>query len=350
MELILPIGFAVILLGIKKAVDNGDNLEAKIEPAVIRTQADTMRILSFSDYVTAILAKRECVLMKKSAEEKLEDQIIATYMGEEYVAGDDTYWVISGIPKEGKDWQVPFVKCDARFCNETVKDAYDFCNYPILAVAPSVEGDEGAKKRAEAFKVYIETRYPQLVNENKTVANFPRDYEFVQIFDSSQHIDDYVKAAEYGDFVEEKDGDKVEEKFYPQIGLAVVFEGGDDELEYKYAIRTNSSNYNSPELAARPSEPTTPDTKRLFSTYAKKDEECVGAGAPEQGEFETSCTGWYMYNGFLTTQRLVHDWIMNETGSVEEEFFVAEHGVRCKCLPCLHSSSRPLYGRRICAF
>jgi len=37
-----------------------------------------------------------------------------------------------------------------------------------------------------------------------------------------------------------------------------------------------------------------------------------------------------MYNGFLSTQRLVQDWIMEASGAKDEGYFVSEHGVRCK--------------------
>jgi hypothetical protein len=74
----------------------------------------------------------------------------------------------------------------------------------------------------------------------------------------------------------------------------------------------------------------------MFESFAKDDEftcpEIVG-GTPVLGDYSYSCTGQYMYNGVLTTQRLVHDFIMVETGAKDKGYFVAEHGVKFAPFP-----------------
>jgi len=199
-------------------------------------------------------------------------------------------------------------------------DAYTLCNYPFLAVAPAVEGDSAGLERAKLFKEYVEGRFPQLLDPNMT--HFPRaDYEFVRVFDSSNDIDNYVTSSDYGTSGKE------------EIALAVIFDGG-DPLDFKYSLRINSTNFNTPELSARPGAMTTPDTKKQFATYARADNQCTAGDSPEEGKFVNSCTGRYIYNGFLTTQRLVHDFIMIASGAKEAGYHVAEHGVRCKIPIC----------------
>lgn len=296
LEIALPIGFAAILVGIKAALDDGSgSSQAEIVPPVTFSDSDTLRILSFSDYVTAILAERKCIVDENGNNK-----------------------MITGIPEEGYRWQVPFVKCDARQCQDDGEDAYDYCNYPILAVGPVNAGDPAGKERAVEFKKYVEGRYPALLDSSMT--HFPSDgYEFVRVFDSNQVIDDYVRSSDYG--VSGKE----------EIALAVLFDGGDPS-DFKYSLRVNSTNFNSPELAARPGAQTTPDTKKNLATYAKTDDACFNAESPLQGENDGSCTELYIYNGFLTTQRVVQDWIMVASGSKEAGGFVGEHSVRCKFL------------------
>ena len=285
-------------MGIKAALDDGSgSLQAEIVPPVTFADEDTMRILSFSDYVTAILAERRCIVERGG-----------------------NYKRITGLPYEGYQWQVPFVKCDARQCQNDGEDAYEYCNYPILAVGPVQAGDTAGTERALEFKAYVESRYPALLDPNMT--HFTSDgYEFLRVFDSNKAIDDYVKSPDYG--VSGKE----------EIALAVLFDGA-DPLDFKYSLRVNSTNFNSPELEARPAAQTTPDTKKNFATYAKGDYACDNAEAPEQGGTYGSCTELYIYNGFLTTQRLVQDWIMIASGSKDAGGFVGEYGVRCKSLGC----------------
>ena len=40
-----------------------------------------------------------------------------------------------------------------------------------------------------------------------------------------------------------------------------------------------------------------------------------------------------MYNGALTVQRLIHDFVMDESGARDSGFYVAEHGVQFVAFP-----------------
>ena len=46
------------------------------------------------------------------------------------------------------------------------------------------------------------------------------------------------------------------------------------------------------------------------------------------GRYQDSCTGQYMYNGALTTQRLIGDYILNKTGAAVDGYSVDEGGVQ----------------------
>jgi ATP-binding cassette subfamily A (ABC1) protein 3 len=233
-------------------------------------------------------------------------------------------------PRKDTIGKFPFVKCDSRQCDYDGEEAYQYCVYPILAVAPKEAGDTGGMERAEQFKAYIEGRYPQLLDPDLT--HFPNGYAFVQIFESNDAIENYVTDKEYGITGKE------------QIGLAIVFEGK-DELEYKYSIRANSTNFNAPEEEGRPATYTSPNTQRNFESYAREDTACTPLdGTPYQGPMERSCTGLYIYNGFLTLQRLVHDWIMEETQAADAGYFVSEHGVNYVPFPTREYEEKGFYG------
>merc|ERR1719162_1732663 len=102
--------------------------------------------------------------------------------------------------------------------------------------------------------------------------------------DSNADIEKYVIDEGYG-------GD------LPKLALAVVFDGkSDPTINYNYAIRHNSTGFNSPELEGRPSTLTTPPTDKLFETYAREDlESCpdLVGGTPRVGPYGQSCTGIY---------------------------------------------------------
>jgi ATP-binding cassette, subfamily A (ABC1), member 3 len=303
---LLPIAFAGILVGIKNVIDTGDPIESLVVDPQLRSDDDVMVPLSFSDYVTALLADRVCI--------------------ERGGFGDDIEYDISGMPYEGKEWQVPFMRCDERECTATGQEAYDFCEYYTLAVAPMTAGDTGGKERAENFKTYVEERWPLLTDPSK---NHFDGYDFVKMFESNAAIDKYVTSPNYGF------------KGFEKIGLAVVFDGN-DPLDFKYSIRQNATNYNTWAAASQPAAPSTPSTKKLFSTYRVRDDACNDLFVYESPE-GNSCTARYIYNGLLTTQRLVQDFMMVDTGAKDEGYFVSEHGVRFVPFPVRSYTEEGIY-------
>jgi hypothetical protein len=185
-------------------------------------------------------------------------------------------------------------------------------------VAPSTPEDTVGLVQAEAFRDYIYNRYPVLLDKDA----MPFDFDFVQLFDSDQAIEQYVQSPGYGD------------EF--KIALAIVFDGTDSTINYSYKVRVNSTGYNSPEDEARPATTTTPPTDKTFETFARTDgESCpdIVGGAPDLGPFKNSCTGRYIYNGALTIQRLVHDFIIDESGADNNGYYVAENGVQFVSFP-----------------
>lgn len=338
LEVLLPIGFCAIILGLKSLVDDGSDGEAQVVPPQLRTQEDVLVPLSFSDYVTALMAKRVCIQTNKQGVatptptssptrsnfslgpqiDNVTDDGISSWGDDDWSnwEQDDDYYAeprfeISGMPPYGRDWQVPFLKCDERKCQVDGEDAYDYCEYNILAVAAKTAGDAAGKQRAEQFKAYVEERYPQLLDPTRSQY---KTHNFVQYFESNDAIDKYVESADYGTPGVEK------------IGLAVTFDGNDPD-DFKYEVRQNATNFNTWDAASQPAAPSTPDTKTLFSTYSTGDYECENLFVFE-GSYSYSCTARYIYNGFLTTQRLVQDFMMIETGAKDAGYFVAEHGVR----------------------
>ena len=222
---------------------------------------------------------------------------------------------ISGIYNKGYNWQVPFVKCDSRMCKEDGDDAGPLCEYLALGVAPSSTNDAVGLEQAQAFRDFIYNRYPVLLD----YTSLPFDFDFIQMMESNDQVEEYVKSKEYG-------GDT------PKLALAVVFDGTTDPtINYNYAIRVNSTGFNSPEDEARPATLTTPPTDKLFETYARTDDEScpdLVGGTPNIGPYQNSCTGRYAYNGLLTIQRLVHDFVIADSGAAAAGYSVSEDGVQ----------------------
>jgi hypothetical protein len=289
----LPVCFVAILVAIKNAAENGDSFESEIREATFPKASFTP--FSFQDYVTAMKAEKVCINQTDNP-------------------SSDEDFLISGILDNGKNWPVPFVKCDSRKCDFAGQSASDFCEYAVIAVSPSGDGDTGGRERAEDFKEWLEATY--------SVEIMPFSFNLVQLFDSPDQMDNYVKAGDYG-----KTG-------FPKIGMGIVFEGNDDN-KYIYSLRQNSTNFNAPEEEGRPATSTTPDPGKLFDDYAKNDfDVCrTEGGTPDLGRFDQSCTGQYMYNGVLTFQRLVGDFILNRTEAAERGYFVSEAGVQFTPFP-----------------
>lgn len=134
--------------------------------------------------------------------------------------------------------------------------------------------------------------------------------------DSEGALADYVTGGDYG-----KSG-------FPKVAMAVVFEGNDPH-NFIYTLRQNSTNFNNPAGDERPTAKSTPPTDQKFDSFAKNDFECPyeDEGPPVQGPLQDSCTGLYFYNGVLTFQRLVGDYILHETGA-DSLYPVARNGAR----------------------
>lgn len=304
LEIALPVGFVSILLGIKAAV--GGDLTADQVPAVFPSNDDVFRPLSFQDYLTATRAEKVCVNQFSSRD------------GRELGLG------ISGISDQARNWMVPMVKCDHRLCEENGQNASNFCEYAIVAVSGT---DEAGMNRADDFRDWVFARYPELEN------GMPFDFDAVQVFDSSDAITSYVRSRNYG-----KTG-------FPKIMMGIVWEGGED-MKYDYRLRLNQTNFNNPEEEAQPGARTTPDTAIWVERLSRGDDDtCLqDDGAPSQGLFDQSCTGMYMYNGVLTIQRLVGDYIIAKTGTADAGYSVAEAGVEFVHFPTPAYEDEGFYG------
>lgn len=293
-EFVLPFCFVWILVAVKNSVGIED---ADVQPEFLPEDEQVLVPFSYEDYMTALRAQRVCSRLQSNV------------------------YSVSGMDEGNKNWQVPFVRCDSRMCEYLGQDAHPFCEYSMLAVSASSAGDDGGKQRAEEFKNYVYDRWPFLLkmrNNGREEEGRPFPFEFVQVFRDPDAMNEYVRRADYGTVN------------VPKIGMGVVFDGDDPNL-FKYWLRQNSTNMNVPESEEerRPMVQTTPSTDVLFNDFARTDlETCLRQpGDPDYGYFQDSCTGQYFYNGVIATQRLVGDFIMNQTGSDAAGYFVADGGV-----------------------
>ena len=289
--------FVWILVAIKGAVERGDNFLADTVEAQYPEFAITP--LSFGDYLTAMKAERICQLKKGETGEGVDD------------------FLISGIVRNGRNWMVPLVKCNSYECEYDGQNATELCEFAALGLAPSNADDAGGLQRADDFEQWLYQRYPEL----KTREGLPIKFDFVQRFSSSAEMSAYVQRDDYG-----FDG--------PKIAMGLVWQGN-DEKDFRYALRQNATGFNAPEAASRPATLTTPDTKKLFNEYARTDfETCLPIdNSPTLGELGLSCTGQYVYNGVLTFQRLVGDYILARTGAADRGFAVDDAGVHFMHFP-----------------
>lgn len=305
LELALPIGFIALLVLIKSSVEDTAGFAPELVKAEFPDTNDATLMFSYSDYVTAMQVNRTCKAI------------------------DDDDFEISGMPFRTFNWQVPFVKCDRRLCTENGQDAR--CQYSALGVAPKNALDTIGKERAEAFRNYVHDRFPVLSNTTR----LPFGFDFVQIFDSEQDLENYVQADDYRMSTDER----------PTLGLAVVWDGTDDGTDsYTYTIRVNGTGFNSPEEQTQPGVSTIPPTDQNFEHFAKDDDSCpVIPGSPDVGAKAGSCTRRYMLNGVLPTQRLIHDFIFEDSKAKDAGYFVAEHGVRFAPFPSKEYVSEGFY-------
>jgi hypothetical protein len=179
------------------------------------------------------------------------------------------------------NWHVPLLKCDPVHCQFPNQNATSFCERQIVGVA----GGSSAQK----FIEWVEFEYPDAAKFNI----------FVE-FDSAQAMDLYVEGREYG-------------RSQPKLAMGIVFDTVTGD-EWKYHLRPNSTNVNFPVEEERRGAQTTPDTARLLDEYARDDNSCLLEGAAGGSN---SCALQYAKNGVLTFQRLVHDFIGNQTGASE---------------------------------
>jgi ABC-type multidrug transport system ATPase subunit len=259
--------------------------------------------LTFQDTVTALRARKVCKWQESNA-------------------GGEGHFEITGIDRRSKNWQIPYLRCDARKCTEVGQDATSFCQVSVLAVAG--KNRDGAV-RAAAFRDWVLQRYPALLTSNATMILRYFDSTQEKDDDSSQAIDEYVSSPDYGTTPET-----------PKISMAIVFDGNDANT-FLYALRPNSTNYNIPEeeSAINAVVRTLPDTHLLVDSHAASDfETCVATKISDSirerdlGVLGSSCTGQYMYNGVLAAQRLVHDYVLAVTGAADAGYGVAEAGVQ----------------------
>lgn len=299
LEIGLPVAYIAILIAIKNSFEGSDSETKIIEPEFPEAR-EAFVPLSFLDFVKINQAKKVC-------------------------DGDENNPSISVMPQQGFDTQNPFAKCDETKCEgkEAGFDASEFCEYTFLGVAPADPDDALAVGRAEDFQAWLFDAYPQLTN----ISSFPFDFPMVQLFKSEADMETYVSDPNYGLNID-----------YPRMSLGVVWESIETseeipaEFNYKYTLRHNQTNYNIPREARAVGATTTPDTQVLFDNFANTDDECPfeDGAAPNLGLRQYSCTGQYLYNGVLTLQKTIGDFILDHSGATtaNPNFRVAENGVR----------------------
>jgi ABC-type multidrug transport system ATPase subunit len=296
IQLLLPCATILILVGIKVSLKDDDYFKPTVIPDFY--PSDAIQPLGFLDYLTAVQVPRKC--------ETLTVDLVGGWSEYYKLRKDGIKYLISDI--NPSRWPVPFVKCDARRCKENGQSAFDLCEYNILAVAPT---NEISKEDVVSFEKYVKSTYPMLDDIQQKLG-----YELVQTqFQSSDEIDQYVQHPEYG---------KVGR---PKVALAIIL--GRSGKQYQYTLRTNSTNVNSQEIAGRPVQPTQPSTLKLFDDYAKvAKRSCELQGGVRIGAAnEDNCVVQYIYNGALTIQRLVNDWIIDDSGAKAAGSFISENGV-----------------------
>lgn len=305
------------LLGIKNAAEKNNPQEDVPENPNVAAFIP----LTFQDYLTAMQSEKMCQkfnfydlygnLLNDAEVSDFQRDMILENSGFSIDENGNAFNISGIIPGF---WPVPTVKCDARLCQTVGQDAQPFCEYSILGVAASTSQGQ---TRARQFREYVQQTYPVITSD--TVYPFSKwntTGGFVRVFDSPEQIDDYVQDKNYGVNT-------------PKLAMAVVW-GGEDENVYAYSLRPNSTNFNAPESAARPATRTTPNTEKLTNDYARNDNSSctLEDGTPYVGPMQNSCAGQYAYNGVLTFQRLVHDFILVQNGvDTTSPYQVVEAGV-----------------------
>lgn len=271
------------LVALKRAAEIYGGMRARVRPASMPGEQRTLIPPTFSDVVTALQAEKRCAVNLRQRRRQ-----------------------ITGITW---DWSIPFVQCDVRKCFFPEQDASSFCEYRVLALAPKSED-------TIKLRDWIYLNHPALSSQNSTISEHYFNKTFIKIFDTEEDIERYIESSDYGLLFEK-----------PKIAGAIILNDG--YPSYSYSIRANATNFNNPANAVRPAVVTTPPTTKKFDSFAKApDVTCwPERGYPRLGRYERSCTGQYMYNGVLTLQRLVDDWIIYDSGAEEKGNRVAEAGV-----------------------
>jgi hypothetical protein len=233
--------------------DKSDHFRPVHVGAHYTTDIQAIQILSMTDYVKALQAKRIC--LNKTTDGKGNDP---------YGHGQNLLFDISGMPHHGQNWQVPFIQCDSRRCRYHGEEAYSYCHYPKLALAPSTKEDSGGLERAQQFQTYLYQRYPILRNSSLPAFSFRSGGEFIRLFESNDAVEAYSQDPDYG----------ILHKNRPKLAMAIIFTGRDIDTNttYQYTIRVNSTNNNAPEWAGPRADTsfTTPDTKRCLLIMPRK--------------------------------------------------------------------------------
>lgn len=285
--MLLPILSVCILIAIKNAAQRGDdNLGSQIiGPKFPNASTSTFTYLTFRDYITALQAKRICILNN-------DTDLTSGY----YISGLTDY----------NNWQIPLILCDSRLCTYNLQNAQEFCQYNIIGIASSNSNtntnnnNEQQSDTVLEFLNWLEVSYPILSTGNI----FPGfNYSIMKRFEDEDDMNSYIKSNDYGTYPNN-----------PKISMGIIFTSSIyDTNIVSYTLRPNATGFNAPQNVGRPATITTPNTKRITNNYAKNDvDTCLPIdGTPFIGYFGFSCTGQYMYNGVLTFQRLIQDFIID---------------------------------------
>jgi len=285
--MLLPGAMILILVAIRIALKDDPTFKPTLIDAVVPDKS--LKSFSFLDYITAVQTPRTCIVKPEEITKQDIDLKEFNFLFRRYTISDINPY----------DWPVPFLKCDSRKCTTEGEDATDFCEVNVLAIAPI---DPSAASFAHSFEAWILDTYPQIDS----------GVQIIKPFDDPRDIDDYVTSAKYGT------------PGFPKIAVAVVL--GGSGKSYEYTIRTNSTNFNSPDISRRPGMWTSPSTKQKFDSLARQASQVceLEGGTTRLGSRDSYCTSQYMYNGAISIQRLVDDWIIFHSGA---DIRIAENGV-----------------------
>jgi hypothetical protein len=287
----LPVGFVCVLVGIKIGLESNENFKPQVIPEDFPIKEDPIIPLTMTDYMIGFRASRVCNVTSRKPYDR----------NQKWPYEISNYF----------DNQNPFMKCDRRACKFVGDDARKYCEYAQLALAPISKDQNRGKKRVAYFANWLMKEYSGL----EMVPEYSNN-SFIRFFDDSASIDQYIRDPNYGS------GEK------RKIAFAILFGDGENDFDFLYTLRANSTNFNVPENAGRPAQLTHPPTRKIFDDFAASDKACTPApGTAAQGNFSESCTGQYMYNGAVTMQRLIGDFIHNITFSKARGFYIAEHGI-----------------------